>query len=149
LAIAKDGSLFAGTDNYTVTVFGPDGTRTSSFVVRKSNVPGGAIEALSVAESGVVYAAAGNDVYSVNPDGAVRWQSTTPAPVDALTLGSNGIVYAGAGDTVYAFGRDGTLKSKFGVGTRPGIVAGIGVVAMVVGRGDMLYVGTRDRIVYS
>ena len=85
---------------------------------------------------------------SVNPDGAVRWQSTTLAPVDALTLGSNGIVYAGAGDTVYALGPDGILKSKFGVGTRPGIVAGIGVVALAVGRGDMLYVGTRDRIVY-
>jgi outer membrane protein assembly factor BamB len=149
LAVAKDGSIFAGTDNYTVAVFGPDGTRTSSFVVRKSNVPGGAIEALSVADNGVLFVAAGNDVYSVNPDGAIRWQSTTLAPVDALTLGSNGIVYAGAGDTVYAFRPDGTLKSKFGVGTRPGIVAGIGVVALAVGRGDMLYVGTRDRIVYA
>ena len=149
LAVAKDGSIFAGTDNYTVAVFGPDGMRTSSFVVRKSNVHGGAIEALAAAENGVLSAAAGNDVYSVNPDGAIRWQSTMLAPVDALTLGSNGIVYAGAGDTVYAFRPDGTVKSKFGVGTRPGIVAGIGVVALAVGRGDMLYSQTTDRIVYA
>ena len=149
LAIAKEGSIFAGTDNYTVAMFAPDGTRTSSFVLRKSNVPGGAIEALSVADNGVSYAAAGNAVYSVNPDGTIRWQSTTLAPVDAVALAPNGIVYAGAGDTVYAFRPDGTLTSKFGVGTRPGIVAAIGVVALTVGRGDRLYVGTQDRIVYA
>jgi len=149
LAVAKDGRIFVGTDKYTVAVFGPDGTRTSSLVVRNSNVSGGAIEGLAVADNGVVYAAAGNDVYSVNPDGAIRWQSTTLAPVDALTLGSNGLVYAGAGDTVYAFRLDGTLKSKFGVGSRPGIVDGISIVALAVGRGDTLYIGTRDRIVYA
>lgn len=147
LAVAKDGTIFVGTDKYTVAVFDQEGTRTSRFVLRNSNVSGGAIEALSVADNGVVYAAAGNDVYSVNPDGAIRWQSTTLAPIDALTLGSNGLVYAGAGDTVYAFRLDGTLKSKFGLGTRPGIVDGTSVVALTAGRSDTLYVGTRDRIV--
>ncbi len=142
LAVGKDGSILAGTDNYTVAVFGPDGTRRSSFVVRKSSVRGGAIEGLVAADNGVVYAAAGNDLYAIDSDGAIRWQSTTLAPVDTLTMGSKGLVYAGAGDTVYAFGPDGTLKSKFGVGV-------IGVVALAVGRDDTLYAGTRDRIVYA
>jgi outer membrane protein assembly factor BamB len=149
LAVGRDGSIFAGTDKYTVAVFGPDGTRRSSLALRKSSMPGGAIEALVAADNGVVYAAAGNELYAIDPDGAIRWQSTMLAPIDALTLGSNGIVYAGAGDTIYAFGPDGILKSKFGVGVRPGIIAGIGVVALAVGRSDMLYAGTRDRIVYA
>jgi hypothetical protein len=49
-----------------------------------------------------------------------------------LTIGSNGVLDAGAGDADYAFGPDGTLRSKFGVGIRPGIIAGLGVVALAV-----------------
>src|SRR5947209_5600358 len=70
-------------------------------------------------------------------------------PPDALTMDSAGIVYVGAGDTVYAFRPDGTLKSKFGLGIRPGVIDAIGLVALAVGRDDMLYAGTRSRIVYA
>jgi len=142
LAVGNDGSILAGTDNYTVAVFGPEGTRRCSFAVRKSSVRGGAIEGLVAADNGVIYAAAGNDLYAIDSERAIRWRSTTLAPVDALTMGSKGIVYAGAGNTVYAFGPDGTVKSKFGIGA-------IGVVALAVGRGDILYAGIRDRIVYA
>jgi outer membrane protein assembly factor BamB len=149
LAVGKDGTVYAGTDGYTVLVFDPDGTRRSSFAVRTSTARGGPIEALVAGDSGVVFAAAANDVTAIDPDGAIRWRATTLAPVDALTIDGNGILYAGAGDTVYAFRGDGSLKSTFSVGIRPGIIAGIGVVALAVGRGDMLYVGTRDRFVYA
>ena len=149
LAVGKDGTVYAGTSDYTIVVFGADGSRRRSFVVRKLSERGGHIEALVAGDNGVVYAAAANDVYAIDPDGGIRWQSTTLAPVDTLTLGSNGSLYAGAGDAVYAFGPDGTLKSTFELGIRPRIIGGIGVVALAFGRGDMLYAGTRDRIVYA
>jgi outer membrane protein assembly factor BamB len=149
LAVGKDGTVFAGTDGYAIVVFGPDGTRRGRFVVRESSGRGGQIEALWAGDNGVVYAAAGNDVYAIDPDGETRWRSTTLAPVDPLTMGSDGILYAGAGDAVYAFGPEGTLKSKFGVGSRPGVIAAIGLVALAFGRGDTLYAGTIDRMVYA
>lgn len=149
LAVGNDGSIYAGTDDYTVVVFDPDGTRRRSVAVRKVGERGASINALVAGDKGVVYAAAANYVYAIDADGAIRWQSTTLAPVDPLAIGSNGIVYAGAGDTVYAFGSDGTLHSKFGVGTRPGIIDAVSLVALAVGRGDVLYAGTRNRIVYA
>jgi outer membrane protein assembly factor BamB len=70
-------------------------------------------------------------------------------PVDAVSVGANGDVYAGAGDTVHVFDRRGVRKNKYGVGTRPGVIDAVSIVAVYAARRDVVYVGTRNRVVYA
>lgn len=148
LAVASDGTVYVGTNDYTIDVFSEDGTPRSPIVLRKVQ-SGGLIQALAIGPDGSLYAAAANDLYGLDRNGEVEWRSTMQVPVDALAIGTNGDVYAGAGDTVHVFDPRGGPKKKYGVGIRPGVIDAVSIVAVYAARRDVLYVGTRNRIVYA
>ena len=123
-------------------MFSPDGTPRSSFDFR------GGVRAIAEGDNGIIYIGSSNiHVYALNPDGTVRWESRTQASVRAITIARNGLIYAGSGKSVYAFApNDGALKWKFALGTMD---KAVDVVSLVMGRGDILYVGSIDHNVYA
>jgi len=147
LAVAPDGAIYVGTSDCRIVVFENDGTRTSELAVTPCR--GASVEALAVGDDGVVYATAGNSVYAMDRQRTVRWHATSPRSADSLTLSPGGTVYVGAGDTVLAFGSDGKLRAKLAANGGLAASDGIDVVALAVGRSEMVFAGTRQRTVHA
>lgn len=148
LAVGQDGSIFAGTDNYTVMVFDRDGKRKAAFSPWKISTGAGLVGAVAAADDGVLYMSAAYQLYAIDPNGAIRWQSDMNGDVTALARGDNGLLFVASSESVCTVRSDGAVKSRFAVGPT-GTSGGRDIVALAVGHGDTFYAGTRDHFVYA
>ncbi len=115
-AIAKDGTIYIGSDANRLYAINPDGSDkwNKGFT---SNVR----SSFSIASDGTIYVAAGaKALYALNSDGTTKWVfddggggsfDSTPA------IGSDGTIYVGTEDNhLYAVNPDGTKKWKYTTG---------------------------------
>jgi len=114
-AIADDGVIYVGSNDYKLYAINPDGTQAWSFPT------GGKVTSSpAIAPDGTVYVGSWDgNLYAVNPDGTEKWSCAVGGVVDISSpaVGSDGTVYIGShDDNIYAINPDGTEKWHYTTG---------------------------------
>jgi hypothetical protein len=107
-AIGADGTIYAGSDDFSLYAVAPDGVRKWSLNTDS------AVGSPAIAADGTIYAVAGQNLYSVNPDGKKKWVfAIGDATRSSPTIAADGTIYVSAGQNLYSINPLGTLKWKF------------------------------------
>ncbi|MCR8636566.1 PQQ-binding-like beta-propeller repeat protein [Paenibacillus radicis (ex Xue et al. 2023)] len=89
-AIGADGTLYIGTEGSSLSAISPDGITKWNFAA------GGIVVAQAVGTDGTIYAAAGQKLYGVNPDGSKKWELDMKCQLGgSLTVDTDGSMYTG------------------------------------------------------
>ena len=135
-AIARDGTVYQGTDLGQLLAINPDGTKkwTVSDAYRVSSNPA------ILLDGRVAYVDEGGTLYVVNADGSPSWRFRTGTVTSGLdsspAVGADGTVYTAVDQTVYAFHPDGSFRWVYNTGmdiTGPVAVKPNGVVYVPAG----------------
>jgi|GEM_PF-4057711 len=122
-SVDRNGTIYIGTQGasnsnpppfYLVAVF-PNGTMKWEFTT-----PAGVYTPPAIDGNGNIFVGLDNsDIYSLTPDGVLRWKYTVDNNKtdeiiykNGLSIGKDGTVYTGAGDQLLAINNNGTLKWK-------------------------------------
>ncbi len=142
-AVAKDGTVYVGSDDYKLYAIKPDGG------VKWSYQSGNWIwSSPAIGPDGTVYAGSyDNYLYAINSNGTLKWRYNTGGFVDSSpAIGIDGTVYvlSYSGD-LYALLPDGRLKwtqpvsGTFGNSSSPAIYVVNDSIVIYVSSGMMLY----------
>jgi len=122
-AVAKDGTIYFGSDDRNLYALNPDGTLKWKFqtgdIIRCSP---------TIGPDGTIYFGSHDDqLYALNPNGTLKWRFKTGSDIWSVpSIGRDGTIYFGSIDYFfYAVNPDGTLKWRIqtgsGIGSSPAI----------------------------
>jgi len=139
-AIAADGTVYVGSNDYHLYALNPDGTLQwkykTDWSVRSSP---------AIAPSGVVYVGSDDShFYAINPDGSLNWRRRLGyTVVSSPVIAPDGTVYVGCSDTyLYAFYPDGNIKWQFKAGDWI-------FSSPAIGDDGTIYAGSTDGYLYA
>jgi outer membrane protein assembly factor BamB len=116
LAIARDGTIYAGSLLGDLYAFGPDGSIKWSYDLGIHYITAGP----ALATDGTVYVSSENgNLHAIDPDGGLSWTFALDGyagPSSCPAVGEDGTIYVGA-DLLYAVHPDGTLNWSFDPGS--------------------------------
>lgn len=139
-AVARDGTIYAGTFKGKLFALAPDGRLNWMFQAGREIHSSPAIGT----DGTIYFGARDGKFYAVTPDGKSKWVFRTAAWVDSSpAIGKDGTIYFGSWDkNFYALNSDGTLKWKFATGalvdSSPAIAAD-----------GTIYFGSHDKKFYA
>jgi outer membrane protein assembly factor BamB len=139
-AIAKDGTVYVGSEESYLYALKPDGTLKWKF-----ETGDWVVSSPAIAKDGTVYVGSGDSyLYALKPDGSLKWKFETGDCVGSSpAIAKDGTVYVGSGDSyLYALKPDGSLKWKFETGDW---VASSPAIA----KDGTVYVGSEDSYLYA
>ena len=125
-AIAPDGTIYVGVDDYYLYAISPNGRlkwkfRTGDFMI---------ISSPAIAGNGTIYFAGLDAFYALNPNGRLVWKIKELGGSGSPSIGKDGIIYQGGStkDTDQSVGKfffcavtqDGKIKWQFEVGSWAG-----------------------------
>ena len=94
-AIAADGTVYVGSDDYKLYAINPNGTLKWSYTT------GGAIvSSPTIAADGTIYVGSWDSkLYAINPNGTLKWSYVTGNGIDSSpAIGADGTIYVGSED---------------------------------------------------
>ena len=142
-AIAVDGTVYVGSDDYYLYAINANGTEKWAFLTWNK-----ILSSPALATDGTIYVGANyaNLLYAINPDGTPQWMFSTDAPINASpTIGADGTIYVGSGDYLYAVDPLGTPNWAFLAGAEITSSPALGTDGTIyVGSGNQLYAVNAD-----
>jgi len=139
-AIGPDGTVYVGSNDWSLYAVNPDGTMRWRFPTGEYVWSSPAVGA-----DGTIYVgSADRNLYAVSPDGTEKWEFLTIAGVYSRpAIGGDGTVYVGdAVNKLYALNPDGTKRWEF--------TTGDGVPSSpAIGPDGTIYVGANDSKLYA
>jgi outer membrane protein assembly factor BamB len=139
-AIAADGTVYVGSEDYFFYAVHPDGSTKWSVDLGEyvDSTP-------AIAADGTIYVGSdSSDMYAINPDGSVKWSYPTGNFVDSSpAIAADGTIYVGCNDSkVYALNPDGTLRWTYTTG-------GSTKSSPAIALDGTVYIGSNDFNLYA
>lgn len=137
--VGKNGLIYVGCDGDRLHAFSADGSRPFSVPTR-----GDADTGIVEGAEGLVYFAAGSDLWAILHDGTVQWRFEAAEKIFSTpAIGFDGTLYFGAQDDhLYAVDRSGQLRWRFKTN-------GDNDAAPAIGDDGTIYYGSDDGRVYA
>lgn len=144
-AIASDGTIYFGSDNYCIYALHPDGTLKWKYLTESW-----VFSSPAIGPKGNIYiGSVDGNLYSLTPDGLLRWKyntseiSSSNGIWSSPAIGKNDIIYFGStNDTLYALNLDGDKLWTFTTGNQ--ILSSPAIDAY-----GNVYFGSNDSTLYS
>jgi outer membrane protein assembly factor BamB/tetratricopeptide (TPR) repeat protein len=139
-AIAGDGTIYVGSNDYKLYAINSDGTKKWEF-----ETGGSIFSSPAVGADGTIYVGSNdNKLYSINPNGTKKWEFLTGNLITSSpAIGFDGTIYVGSQDNaVYAINPDGSKKWEFVTGNSIYSSPSIGIDGTI-------YVGSADHNLYA
>jgi len=139
-AVAKDGTVYVGSDDGYLYAINPGGTLKWKFGTGAQ-----VFSSPAIGKDGTVYVGSQDGcLYAINPDGTLKWKFETNDWVGSSpAVAKDGIIYVGSRDShLYSLNANGALKWKFE--TDEWMES-----SPTVGKDGTVYVGSWDSYLYS
>jgi outer membrane protein assembly factor BamB len=150
LAIAEDGTTYAGSRDRYLYAINPDGTLKWKF-----ETGGWIVSSPSIAKDGTIYVGSrDNYFYALDHNGTLKWKFETGDVIySSPAIAGDGTIYLGANTNhldifkflqsyLYALNPNGTLRWKFKAGRRI-------QTSPAISSDGTIYVGSNDRYLYA
>ncbi|MEW6606507.1 MAG: PQQ-binding-like beta-propeller repeat protein, partial [bacterium] len=139
-AIANDGTIYVGSDDYKLYAINPDGNLKWSY-------PTGDMVSSSpaIGPDGVIYVGSPDTyLYAIFPNGQLKWRYKTNGWIESSpVVGEDGNIYVGSYDEyLYVISPDGTLKWRYYAG-------GWVHSSPAIGTDGTVYVGSYDKKLHA
>ena len=140
-AIGSDGTIYVADAGGTLDAINPDGTLKWGSTLQTGS---GLESSPVISADGTIYVGGAGGLVALNPDGIVKWSSSSGGPVNSSpAVGSDGTIYVGSNDhNLYAINPDGTQKWAFTTGNAVESSPAIGADATI-------YVASFDGNLYA